>query len=520
MTYTLHQYLKEAGLKTIPSSLPDFEMEFTPRTSQITGLNRVMRDVRFGLFDDAGTGKTLIMQAWALLNIASGNNVVCLMPPVLLDQFVETMEENFHGSHRWLTWRIIDKGPAWRERRFSEWTKLRQWPGMLLMTYEMFVKLRKIMWDKNYRVVITDEAQKLRGSESIFHLTVMNYTEHEHESSLLLATGTPLHHSPIDGYAMTRLTNREAYASLNGFKRRHTDRHTEIIQKRARNRAGQLKLRKIRVEVIDNYKNLSLLNKNLYKHARRVEKSEVLSLKHPQIIPIRLNMEPAHKKIYNTLSKERMLEIGENRVITATEQVQLREHLMGIACNPNAYSEKPVKNVMFDMVVELIDSIGPDKKVALYAHHNSTVEAVADELERRLDKEGWPESPRLIYGGPRATVASNRASAKLFKSDPNTKLIIGHPNSGGVGLNLQKVCHHIIMVEPTPIHGDFSQVIARVQRDGQLYPVIIYVLILNGTVYPKMVQTMLDNNDMASTVNLDTATFRKWISGEVEASPF
>ena len=498
---TLHRYLKDAGVVDIPSSLPDFPMEWVPKPHQVYGLNLILRSPRFGLFDDAGTGKSLIMQAVSLLYVAWGNKIICLMPPATLDQFVETTHTNYKTSDRWLSHKIIDKPPATRDKWFSQWDMGNSWPGMLLMSYEMFLKLVPILKDRGYNVLITDEAQKLRGSESNVHAAVYNYTADEGDTALLLATGTPQHHTPIDCYAMTRLINRKAYASLKTFKRLHCNIKSFRIGRRIRGR-----MRQVTVEEIESFKNLDTMNCHLYANARRVELGEVTNLTRPTIVPVTLKLAPAHQKIYNTLAKERMLEIGEERVITAKEASQLREHLMGIACDPSDYSEKPVQNKVFDEVEALLDSIGPTRKVLLYAHHNRVIEALADRFAKL--------NPVLVYGGSRSSTTKNRKAIKAFQADSDHRLLIAHPQSGGVGLNFQHVCHHIIFVEPTSIQGDFSQVIARVLREGQKEGVLVYILKIMGTVYPKMVEVMLDNSDLAKEVNLDMKSFRAFVEGK------
>jgi len=504
-TYTLHHYLKDAGVRDIPSNLPDFPMAFEPRESQKTGLSMMLTDLKFGLFDDAGTGKTVIMQAYALLYIAWGNKVLCLMPPILLDQFHETLHETFLGSEDWMNAVIMDFGPAKRDKTFPEWDAENAWPDMLLMTYEIFLKLQDIFKPRGYDILITDEAQNLKGSESKIHAAVYNYTEGD-DTALVLATGTPLHHTPVDGFAMTRLINREAYLTLRGFERKHCEKKSFKISKRIRGR-----MRKIRVSQITGYKNLDLLNRNLYAHARRVTKDQVLSRKTPTILTVRVSLGKQHQTLYDKLASEKMLEIGEDRVLTATEAVQMREHLMQLACSPQLYSEKSITNNILVELDQLMDSIGPDKKIAIYAHHNSTIETLDGHFRGQM-KSG-DEPPALVYGGQ--SDSKSRKSVSLFKNDPTVTRLIAHPQSGGVGLNLQHVCHNLIFFEPTSIHGDFMQVLARFDRTGQKHAVLVYLISVIGTTYPKMIETMLDNSDRARGVNLDKFSFRDFISGGV-----
>ena len=495
---SLHGFLDSAGVEAIPSSLPNFPMLFKPRKYQVHGLNLSLRYNRFGLFDDAGVGKSAVMQAYMLLHVAWGNKVVCLMPPILLKQFIQETHEVFLGSEDWLSHTVLNGSPAAREKLFKTWNANTTWPGVLLMTYEMFSKVHPTMKESGYNVLITDEAQKLRGSTSKVHAVVHNYTEVEADTTLLLATGTPIHHTPLDAYAMTRLINRGVYKSLEGFKRLHCNITSFRISRRIRGR-----MRRVTVETIEGYKNLDTLHARLYANARRIEKDKALNLEEPTIIPIDLEMAPAHKKLYNLLVDEKLLEVGDERVITATQASEMRQHLMHLACDPSEYSDKPIKNNVFLQVETLLDSIGGSNKVLLYAHHNRVIQALSELLKER--------NPKTVYG--RNTSVQNNKAVVAFKEDPECKILISHPQSGGVGLNLQKVCQYLIFVEPTSIQGDFKQTLARVHRQGQKNAVVVYILRIVGTVYPKMVEVMLDNSDLAREVNKDAASFRSFLSG-------
>jgi len=521
--YTIHNYLNDSGIEDIPKNLPAFPLAYKPMPHQVSGLNKALYHTRFGLYDDPGTGKSYTMQAYALNMIALGNKVVCVMPPVLCEQFIETTHEFFKGSENWFSHAVINKIPTARQKQFDKWDQEKSWPDVLLMSYQMFsilnthivkiqlakrVKKKKVfnffLRDKGYNVLICDEAQALKGAESTIHSLVYRYTEDENETALILATGTPLHHTPLDGFAMCRLTDRETqYKSMENFKRIHCIRSKFKINKliRGRNRA-------ILVEDIKGYKDLELLNQNMYRYARRVEKDQVLSLKDPTLIPVDFNLEPAHRKLYTTMANERMIELGENRIITSKEATQLREHLMRIVCCPNEYTDKKIKNNVLESVDQLIDSLslGPSNKLLLYCHHNMVIETLADHLSEH--------SPLLVYGGKLSSQPKNAKSVDEFKTNPDRHIMISHPLSGGVGLNLQNVCSVIIFVEPTSIAGDFNQSLSRIHRAGQKHAVVVYLLRPRATAYVKMVEFMLTNSDLAMTINQDTKSFRQFINGE------
>lgn len=494
------EYLKNAGVTELPKGFVDhtFPREKPPKLHQIIGLNNCLTRNKWGLFDDTGTGKTRILQAVALYYIQWGNRVIGVMPPILFNGFIEALHEDFPGFDKYVNL-VKFTSKAKRDKTFERLDNGEN-INLILMTYETFLIEKDRLKEHVFSVVLTDEAQKLRVADSDFYSGIYNYTDNE-DTALVVATGTPIFHTPLDGYAMTNIVTRDMYKTYAGYKRRYCDRSFFRIPMRRGRRVI-----KVRVEKITGYKNLEEMHKNLYANASRVEKDDVWSLKEPRIVRKRVEMSAAHRKVYSQMANERMLELPDDRVITARQAVQLREHLMGIACNPHLYTDKAVTDNLFILLQQLLAEIGGDSKVIIYAHHNQTVESLYDRLEEH--------KPALIYGGERRSNVSNAKEEKRFRKDYSCRILCANPESAGVGLNFQHVCHDVIFYEPTSIHGKFSQAMDRVHRGGQKHVVMVYLFNLLGTVYPKMIDAMLDNSDRAGIVNCDKSTFSKWVYGD------
>lgn len=500
MSLLFSQYLSKAGVLDFPDEFVDHKMLETPRKSQITGLNRCLTQDKWGLYDAAGTGKTMILHATILYFIQWDNKCVAVMPPILFSQFLTNLYEKYPGSEEYVNAEVFNKSKSAREKVFER-LQFGENINLLIMTYEMFVIEADRLKRLGFPVVITDEAHKLRGADSNFYSSVYKYTE-DKDTVLVVATGTPLFHSPLDGFAMTNITARNTYKSMSSFKRLHCHIVSYQINTVVRGRR-----KRVTVEEIKDYKNLDTLHVNLYKKARRVEKSDVLSLKEPTIIRKEIDMSPAHKKIYRTMANERMLEIGEDKIITARQAVQLREHLMQIACNPEKYSNgKKVQDALFMMLEEIMAEVLYESKLIVYAHHHVTLEGLYKKLE--------DTNPALVYGGSLRSSASNAKDLKRFLTEPECTTLLAHYDSAGVGLDLQGVSHYMVMYEPTSIQGRFSQAMDRIYRGGQKNAIVVYLLELLGTVYPKMIDVMLDNSDRAGIVNGDTSTFNQWMYGD------
>ena len=505
---TLHQYLKAAGAEAIPAGLPDFPMMLpgggVPRKNQIEDLTALLRSNRFGLFSDAGTGKSLPMHAEILWHKALENRVLALLPPVLILQFVRDIHETFPGSADFLTTQDFTKGKAQRDKLIAEWDSEGTWPDVLLMSTAMFIKYTSLLKENGYDVVIVDEAQSLRGSESKAHRAVYDYTDKEDESILRLSTGTPVHNTVLDLYAHVNLLQRSEFFNIDTFKRRFCIREYDFIKVMKQTRRGPRSVN-VRTEKIVGFKNLDELNKIVYKKASRVTKDEVLSLQPPVIIRQPVTMAPGHYRLYRTMLKQRMLEIEEEGILfTAELEVQLRQMLMKIVVAPQLFvaEGKKVENILMESLRTIRDAIPEDQKLLVYSYHNAASDAVADAFSEY--------NPAVIYGGR----PNNAEEAERFKHDPDCRLLAGNPVSSGVGLNLQHVCSTVVVYEPWAVPGDFTQALARVWRSGQEEGVVCYLLEAQKTGFPAMIDTMLARNALAVEANGDPASFLKYMTGE------
>ena len=230
--YLLSDMFAQAGIKDIPASanyieirLPaDYDTQETaynkPRPDQIGVLNMAMKTQRFGNYSEPGVGKTVVAQALGLYWVFSGERCIVVMPPILLYQFKESLSETFYGSEKFVNAHVLDDSPTKRAKLFAEWRENNSWPGFLMVSYEMFLKLH-LELKGTYNVLICDEAQNLKNVDSKTYSAVQEFLGKWDDSVLHLMTGTPAHRDLLDCYALIRMTNPKAYSSLRDFQSRH-----------------------------------------------------------------------------------------------------------------------------------------------------------------------------------------------------------------------------------------------------------------------------------------------------------
>jgi SNF2 family DNA or RNA helicase len=528
-TYTLETLLREAGALEVPPQAGHIVIaddRVPPFKHQITGLNQTLANTRFGLLDEPGCGKTLPAQAYALYCMGYGNKVVALMPPVLLKQFMDALDDTFLGWQDHFTAHILDQGPKERLALFQQWDET-GWPDLILMTYQMFInypselkevkqevppvlgavqgkarptKVRtgpetyRVLREKGYNLIISDEAQALKNPSSTMHKAVaylageMPTRKSESKAGLLLLTGTPLHNTPGDAYGIIKLLRPYQYGTKKSFERLHC-----------------VYMGSGREAVLIGYQNMDTLTVNLYASARRVLKNDVFkNMKTPIIREVPVTLSPKHKALYDKLVRERFLEV-DGEIISAVQQQSLRQKCLQIVTTPQHFGLTDIKeNNIITMVDTLLENIGlKDEKVILFAHYKRTTKFLSEYYEQY--------NPAVLYSDTKGSVS---AQADKFKHDDTCRMLIAQPLSGGVGLNFQEVCAYVIFVEPLSVPGTFKQSSERVHRPGQKKQVMFYIIKALGTVAPTLTASMLEKEGYAKIITRDRVSMLDELMGK------
>lgn len=93
-------------------------------------------------------------------------------------------------------------------------------------------------------------------------------------------------------------------------------------------------------------------------------------------------------------------------------------------------------------------------------------------------------------------------------------MILVQPQSAGFGVDgLQHVCADMLVVEAPTTPTPFQQVVARLDRDGQLDVVNVRVAIALGTVQVSMFKSLLANDELANSVQGGYKDLRSAIYG-------
>lgn len=510
---TLYDLMCGVGITDAPQWAKQVQLPHQPFPWQFETMKACFKYERFADFSDPGTGKTFPMQFAAVTYAFYGNKVAIAMPPTLCGQFAETFSVFFTGIHEHLKIHVFTNPPKERERLVAEWDE-DGWPDILIGSFDMVRKYAdgrktitrsvkvegrprpKKIKEKNpnhdrlkkagYNVLIVDEAHALKETSSQIHQRFWEYiTDTQGEYILYLATGTPSGNTPEDTYGIIRLKTPDAYPSKRAFDRQHV-----ILD-------NDSKFRRVL-----GFKNLDLLHQNLYRNAVRVSSEVFREVPEPQIIEVKVNLEKAHKKLYDQVIKQRMLELPEGRIdaINDSKMRQLAKQLISV---PELYTDKVPANALrasMDTVIEGIDL--SKKKVIIFAYYKATVAALAKHYEQY--------NPAVINGAS----ADKDAKRKKFLEDDSCRVIVVNWQSGGAGLNLQSVAHYILFAEIPTVPKDAWQAIARADRSGQKHQVIAYFFRVMKTISGGHVRTLLKKDLVNNEVMRDQRKLLHELMGE------
>lgn len=487
----LDDYFKAAKLKLTVPFAPYIELKFPPRKHQISGLNKLLTNDKYGLYDKPGTGKTMIAHAYCLYWISEGQRCICVMPPDLVYQFQEELFEVYQGSSKFVNCHILNQSPVKRQKLYDQWTKDRSWPEIMLISYQMFAREYKTLM-KRYKVGVFDEAHNLKNPSSKIYNQVMEWQRQRGGTASVFMTGTPSHNELVDTYSLIEFTNPQAYASFGHFERTHCQYKKIYLRTPMRGKRGQL-IRSIKKRV--GYMNKDRLRKNLYKNGRRILKEQVMEIQQPTIIEVPVKLDTGHMTLYKKLVKERLLKLKEELII-ATNAQALRQKCLQIVTCPELYiDEMKFSNQVVKTCHTLIEGIDINEtKAIIFCNYQDSVRTLAQYFEQY--------NPALMYGA-----SDTEKNRQKFLKDDTCRLLIANPKSAGAGFNFQDVCHNIIFAEPTGVPGDFQQCMDRVHRSGQKNLVNVWVVKALGTISPKATQEMLRKEGEAQQVHLDVHSF-------------
>ena len=186
------------------------------------------------------------------------------------------------------------------------------------------------------------------------------------------------------------------------------------------------------------------------------------------------------QKAYRKLEREAVLQIDED-TITANTAAALSGKLLQL-CNGSVYGEDheviPVHDCKIEAFLEVVEQLkGQHALVCYYFNHDR------DRLLQALDKTGL-----------RVRVYKDYRDKEDW-NEGNIDILLVHPASCGYGLNLQDGGHYLIWFGLTWNLEEYLQMLKRLHRQGQKFPVTSIRLIVKGGRDEDVIQSLEAKDD-------------------------
>ena len=186
------------------------------------------------------------------------------------------------------------------------------------------------------------------------------------------------------------------------------------------------------------------------------------------------------QKAYRKLEREAVLQIDED-TITANTAAALSGKLLQL-CNGSVYGEDheviPVHDCKIEAFLEVVEQLkGQHALVCYYFNHDR------DRLLQALDKTGL-----------RVRVYKDYRDKEDWNAG-NIDILLVHPASCGYGLNLQDGGHYLIWFGLTWNLEEYLQMLKRLHRQGQKFPVTSIRLIVKGGRDEDVIQSLEAKDD-------------------------
>ncbi len=432
-----------------------------PWKHQLEALARSERLPRFGLFFEMGTGKTgtaihILRQKCTLAEGLLRTLIFC--PPVVVENWKK--EFGIHSDIHASNIICLQGSGADRLKLFMKHAWSDDDPkGKIFVTNYEALRMEKLYqefcnWEP--QMLICDESHKLKDSSSKRSKLMISLADGEQGVRppvpyRLILSGTPVLNSPMDLFGQFRvLDSGETFGKNSfGFRARYFyDANAHFKQK-----PTYFPDWKIRPDALED------INKSIATLSMSVKKSACLDL--PPLVKqtIHVEMSVEQNRMYQEMKKDLISYMGDKACV-ATLALTKALRLLQIASGYVQFddgSQKSLKTPKMEALSDLLQEITPNHKVLIWAvfrENYTQIKKICEDLGLRYVE---------VHGDIPGT--KKMGNVELFNTDPSVRVFIGHPGSGGIGINLVSASYSVFYSRNFSLEYDL-QAEARNYRGG------------------------------------------------------
>lgn len=331
---------------------------------------------------------------------------------------------------------------------------------VIVTSYALFQRDEEHFADVAWDTVVFDEAQFVKNHQSKSYGAIRRLKAR----SKFALTGTPLENNLMELWSVFSITAPGLFPPPDKFR----EQYLKPIEKNGDPAALAALRAQIRPFILRRLK-------------ENVEKELPAKTEQPWI----LEMSPKQERVYQVhLQKERQKVLGlldrgglkTNRFKILTSLMRLRQLCLHAALVDKKYAKVP--SAKLDELVERLQTIlAEGHRVIIFSQFTSFLALV----KKRLEQQKWK------YAYLDGATADRKQAIDRFRDDASVPIFLISLKAGGVGLNLT-AADYCILLDPWWNPAVESQAVDRTHRIGQTRHVMVYRLIVRGTIEEKVVQ--------------------------------
>lgn len=404
---------------------------------------------------------------------------------------------------------------AAKEKYGSAFIAITNYESLLMADlYSAFVK-----WDPS--VIVCDESHRLKSPKAKKSKLMDDLANPKDPVTkklrprpfVYLLSGTPLLNNPMDLFMQFKIMDGGRTFGKNFFAFRgkyFRDRNVGMPKERYHPKWEIMTLKQ------DGYDAESEMKRVMATCSNHITKEQCLDLPPETDEIVKVEMSPLQKRLYNEMKTDLVTYLNSRAVsasLAITKALRLMQITSGYAPGESLddgqvkvmdLGETPKLEAFRELYMELMEQGRKVVVWAVFKQNYPTLKAIMEECHRKLedgDKFYVAECHGLIPPG------QQEKSLKAFENDPNCRGFLGHPKSGGIGVN-----ELIIASEDITYSRDFSlenyiQSRGRIHRDGTdrmgHKKVTHYNLVCGGTIDELALTRLTSKEDMSDRLLAD-----------------
>jgi SNF2 family DNA or RNA helicase len=425
---------------------------------QSDAIERAKKADYHALFMDPGVGKTRTMIEILLQKYKKHGSVLptlILCPPVVISNWASEFAQYSDIP----TEKIIQlKGTGNRRTELAYAAK----PGSIFITNYESLLISDLMaairtkLDKEFSVLVLDESHRVKSPDAKRTREAINISQYTHYRYLL--TGTPVLNNLMDIYSQFRILDGGERFGKNFFNFRAKyfyDKNAGMPSQK------HFPLWTARARSSDEIKRL------IEECASFAHKSECLDL--PPLVKktIDVPLGKEQRRMYDSMKRDLISSIdvpfagvkhsiAELAITKALRMQQIVSGFMRVEETDGSTETVRIKdNPRKEALKSLLEDLAPNHKVLVWAVFHSNYDDIRDACND-LDIE---------YAELHGQINDRDDQINRFNTDPKCRVLIGHPGSGGIGVNLVTASYSIFYSRSFSLEFDI-QAEARNYRGG------------------------------------------------------